>query len=47
MEAFQHRTLLDMQFDIGQEFTTRPCRGTDMIGIEAELDKRGSGGFWP
>ena len=33
----QHRPLLDMQFDIGMQFATRPRRRTDMIGIEPEL----------
>ena len=40
IETFQYRSLLDMQFDIGQQFAARPCRRTDMIGIEAELDQR-------
>ena len=33
----QHRPLLDVQFDIGMQFATRPRRRTDMIGIEPEL----------
>ena len=38
--AFQHRPLLDVQFDIGQQFAAHPRRRTDMIGIEAELHQR-------
>ena len=35
--CFQHRPLLDVQFDIGMQFAARPRRRADMIGIEAEL----------
>ena len=35
--CFQHRPLLDVQFDIGKQFAARPRRRTDMIGIEPEL----------
>ena len=34
---FQHRPLLDVQFEIGEQFAARPRGGADMIGIEAEL----------
>src|SRR6266849_5864749 len=37
---FQHRPLLDMEFDIGKQFAAGPCRCSDMIGIETELDER-------
>jgi hypothetical protein len=35
--GFQHRPLLDVQFDIGQQFAGRPRRRADMIGIQPEL----------
>ena len=37
---FQHRALLDMQLEIGQQFAPRSRGGADMIGIEAELPQR-------
>jgi hypothetical protein len=40
IEALQHRPLLDMQFDIGQQFAARSCRGADMVGVEAEFGER-------
>ena len=36
----QHRALLDVQLDIGQQFAARPCGGADMIGVETELNQR-------
>ena len=33
---FQHRPLLDVQFDIGKQFAARACGRADMVGIEAE-----------
>ena len=32
IKTFQHRTLLDVQFDIGQQFAAHPCRRADTIG---------------
>src|ERR1700732_4807853 len=40
IEAFEHRSLLDMEFDIGQQFAARPRSRADMVGIETELRKR-------
>ena len=38
--GFQHRTLLDVKFEIGQQFAARPCRRADMSGVETKLDQR-------
>ena len=46
--AFEHRPLLDMQFDIAMQFAPAPGRRADMIGIEPELRQRlahGEAGF--
>ena len=36
----QHRPLLDMQFDIGEQLAAGARRGADMLGIETELQHR-------
>ena len=38
--GFQHRPLLDMQFEIGEQFAAGTRGGADMIGIEAEVLQR-------
>ena len=38
--SFQHRPLLDVQFEIGKQLAPRPRRRADMIGVEAERDER-------
>jgi cation diffusion facilitator CzcD-associated flavoprotein CzcO len=40
IEAFQHRSLLDVEFDIGQQFAAGPRGRADMVGIETELGER-------
>ncbi len=37
---FEHRALLDMQLEIGQQFAAGARGGADMIGIEAEFLQR-------
>jgi hypothetical protein len=37
---FKHGPLLDMQFEIGEQFAGRARCGADVIGIEAEGDHR-------
>ena len=40
VSCFQHRPLLDMQLEIGQQLAPRPRSRADMVGIEAELHER-------
>ena len=40
IQPLQHRALLDVQFDIGQQFAARPRGRADMVGIEPELRQR-------
>ena len=36
----QHRTLLDMEFEIAEQFAPRPRRRADVIGVEPEIGDR-------
>src|SRR6267142_7041217 len=38
--GFQHRPLLDVEFDIGKQFAAGPRGRSDMVGIETELEER-------
>ncbi len=38
--GFQHRALLDVEFQIGKQFAAGPCGRADMVGIETESGER-------
>jgi hypothetical protein len=35
----RHRALLDVEFEIGQQFAAGPCRRPDMFGVKTELQQ--------
>jgi len=33
IQAFQHRPLLDVEFEVGKQFGAGPCSRSDMVGV--------------